>query len=86
MKNILQYLRRTIDVFLIFEGGLELKLKGYTDSSFQSEPNNSKLILGYVFILNDGAMSWKSSKQSIIADSTTKVEYIAANEASKEAI
>ena len=37
MKNILKYLRKTKDVFLVY-GGSELKLEGYTDSSFQSDP------------------------------------------------
>ena len=31
-------------------------------------------------------MSWKSSKQSITADSTTEAEYIAASNAAKEAV
>ena len=38
-----------------------------------------------VFILN-GAVGWKSSKQSIVADSTTEVEYIAASEAAKKVV
>ena len=39
-----------------------------------------------MFILIDGAMSWKSSKQQIVTDSTTELEYIAASEAIKEAV
>ena len=50
MKNILKYLRMTRDMFLIY-GGSDLKLKGYTDSSFQSDSDDSKFISGYVFIL-----------------------------------
>ena len=39
-----------------------------------------------MFTLNDEAVSWKSFKQQIVADSTTEVEYITASEAAKEAI
>nr|GEV01551.1 putative retrotransposon Ty1-copia subclass protein [Tanacetum cinerariifolium] len=41
---------------------------------------------GYVFILNGGAVDWKSAKQSIFATSSTKAEYIATYDASKEAV
>ena len=37
-------------------------------------------------MLNGGAFSWKSSKQSTTADSTTEAEYIAASEAAKEVV
>ena len=85
VKTILKYLRRTKDQFLIY-GDSELKLKGYTDASFASDKDDSKSISGYVFTLNGGAVSWKSSKQPTVADSTTEAEYIAASEAAKEAV
>ena len=40
----------------------------------------------YVFTLGGGAISWRSVKQSSIADSTMEAEYIAASEAAKEAV
>lgn len=40
----------------------------------------------YVFCLNGGAVSWKSSKQETIAASMMKLEYIAASEAAKEVV
>ena len=36
--------------------------------------------------MNGGAVSWKSSKQETIADSTTESKYIATSEAAKEAV
>ena len=83
-KNILKYLRRTKDMFLVYGGDSELVVNGYTDASFQTDRDDSRSQSGYVFILNGGAVSWKSSKQETTADSTTEAEYIAASEAAKE--
>ena len=85
MKNILKYLRRTKDIFLVYRGS-NLKLEGYSDSSFQSDLDDSKSTSGYIFTLNGGAVSWKSFKQQTVADSTTETEYIAASEAAKKAV
>ncbi len=43
--------------------------------------DDRKSIFGLIFICNGGVVSWKSSKQSMTADSTTETEYIAAKEA-----
>ena len=59
---------------------------GYTDSDFQSDREFRKSISGYVFTLGGGAISWRSVKQSSIADSTMEAKYIAASEAAKEAV
>ena len=48
--------------------------------------DDRKSISGFVFTCNGGAVSWKRSKQSITADSTTEAEYIAASDAAKEAV
>ena len=62
IKNILKYLRRTKDLFLIY-GGAELQVCGFTDASFQSDKDDCKSQSCYIFTLNGGAVSWKSSKQ-----------------------
>lgn len=56
------------------------------DASFQTDRDDYKSQAGYVFCLNGGAFSWKSSKQDTTADSTTKAEYMAAAEAAKEGV
>ena len=63
VKNILKYLRRTKDVFLVYGGEEELVVTGYTDASFQTDKDDSKSQSGFVFKVNGGAVSWKSSKQ-----------------------
>ena len=50
VKNILKYLRRTMNLFLIFEDDSELRVEGYTDSDFMSYLDDRKSMLGYVFI------------------------------------
>ena len=86
MKSILKYLRRTKDVFLVFGGDDELIVKGQTDASFQTDKDDSRSQSGFVFWLNGGAVSWKSSKQEIVADSTKEAEHIAASKAAKEVV
>ena len=84
VKTILKYLRNTKDQMLIY-GETDLKLEGFTDSSFESDRDDSKSVSGYVFILNGGAIYWKSSKQGTVADSVCEAEYIAASDMTKEA-
>ncbi|KAJ9535627.1 hypothetical protein OSB04_un001233 [Centaurea solstitialis] len=87
VKNILKYLRRMKDMFLVFGGSEdEISVTGYSDASFQTDKDDFRSQSGYVFTLNGGAISWKSSKQDTIADSTTEAEYIAASDAAKEAV
>ena len=86
VKNILKYLKRTKDMFLVYGGDRELIVNGYVDASFYTDPDDSKSQTGYVFTLNGGAVSWCSSKQSVVAGSTCEAEYIAASEAANEGV
>ena len=71
---------------MVCGGEEELVVTSYTDASFQTDKDDSKSQSGYVFTINGGAVSWKSSKQETVADSTTEAEYIAASEAAKEGV
>ena len=68
-------------MFLVYGGDKELIVYGHVDASFDTDLDDSKSQTGYMFILNGGAVSWCSSKQSVVAGSTCEVEYIAASEA-----
>ena len=62
VKNILKYLRRTKDLFFIY-GRAELQVRGFTYATFQSDKDDCKSQSGYIFTLNGGAVSWKSSNR-----------------------
>lgn len=59
---------------------------GYTDSDFQSDRDSRKSTSGNVFTLGGGTISWRSIKQTCVADSTMEAEYVAVSEATKEAV
>ena len=66
-------------------GGDELIPIGYTNSDFMLDKDSRKSKFGHLFTL-EGPVSWRSIKQKCIADSTTKAEYVATYEATKEAV
>ncbi|KAA0043126.1 gag/pol protein [Cucumis melo var. makuwa] len=71
---------------MLVYGTKDLILTGYTDYDFQTDKDARKSTLGSIFTLNEGAIVWRSLKQSCIADSTMEAKYIAACEAVKKAV
>ena len=51
VKNILKYVKRTKDMFLVYGGDKELIINGYVDASFDTDPDDSKSQIGYVFFI-----------------------------------
>ncbi|GKC66424.1 retrotransposon protein, putative, ty1-copia subclass [Tanacetum coccineum] len=68
VKNILKYLRNTKDMFLVYGGNpsTELRVECYCDAGFETDRDDTKSQTGYVFVLNGGAVDWKSSKQTAV--------------------
>nr|GEW45106.1 hypothetical protein [Tanacetum cinerariifolium] len=75
-----------LSMFLVYGGEEELIVTGYHDASWQTDKDDSRSQSGWIFLLNQGAMTWKSLKQDTVEDFTCESEYIAACEASKKAI
>nr|GEX31948.1 aspartate--tRNA ligase 2, cytoplasmic [Tanacetum cinerariifolium] len=78
----------TKDIFLVYGGDEKRKLRVscYTDVGYLTDADDLKSQTGYVFVLNGGAVDWKSAKQIIFATSSAEAEYIAVFDASKEAL
>ena len=49
-------------MFLVYGGEKELVVNGYVDASFDTDPDDSKSQIGYVFLLNGRVVNWCSSK------------------------
>nr|GEW35309.1 putative retrotransposon protein [Tanacetum cinerariifolium] len=64
----------------------EIWVSCYTDAGYLTDADDLKSQTGYVFVLNGGAVDWKSAKQSIFATSSVEAEYIASFDASNEAV
>jgi hypothetical protein len=85
-KRVLQYLQRTKHHMLTYRRSERLEIVGYTNSDFVGCQDSKKSTTGYIFMLAGGAVSWKSSKQSLIATSTMKAEFISCYQACNQAI
>ena len=85
VKRIYRYLKKTKNYKIIYKKNSNNIIKGFSDSSY-ADCNDRKSTGGYVFIMNDGAISWKSKKQNIVALSSTEAEFIALADCSKEAL
>jgi hypothetical protein len=85
-KQILRYLNGTKDLGLFFKKTDDPSLVGYTDAGYLSDPHNTRSQTGFVFLHGGTAISWKSSKQTLMATSTNHFEIIALFEASRECV
>ena len=63
-----------------------LDIHGFVDADWAGDLDQRRSTSGYVFNLFGCAVSWMSKRQSIVALSTTEVEYMVATHASKEAV
>ncbi|CAL9006214.1 unnamed protein product [Prunus brigantina] len=78
----MRYLKRTMNLGLHYEK-FPAVLEGYSDADWNTLSNDSKATSGYIFNITGGAVSWKSKKQTILAQSTMESEMIALSMASE---
>ncbi|KAA3467574.1 pleiotropic drug resistance protein 3-like [Gossypium australe] len=77
-KRVLRYIKGTLSYGMLFSKAEHLQLVGYTDSDWVGSMDDMKSTSGYVFSLGSAMFCWSSRKQSLVAQSKAKVEYVAA--------
>jgi transposase InsO family protein len=92
VKHVLRYLKGTSDYKLTYgEATTSLKNRtlhfhGFCDSDWGADIDDRRSMTGYVFMLGGGAVSWQSKKQPTVALSSVEAEYMAATQATREAM
>ena len=81
-KPILRYLKGTVDYGLKYDVNQKIKLEDYVDLDWVGSAIDMKRTLGCCFNMGSGVISWFSRKQSYVALSTSKAEYVVACSAS----
>ncbi|GJQ89076.1 zinc finger, CCHC-type containing protein [Tanacetum coccineum] len=84
ITRVLHYLRYSRDYGLHYDRHPAV-IEGYSDANWISDIKDSRSTSGYVFTLGGAAISWKSSKQTVIAKSTMESEFIALDKCGEEA-
>ena len=65
---------------------LGLELVAYSDSTWNSNPDNSRSRSGYVIFFNGCFIEWKSTLQTLVTLSSCEAEYVALNLTAREVL
>jgi hypothetical protein len=82
----MRYLSGTKGKHITYKALEDKAIKGYSHSDWAGDLDTRCSTSGYIFLLNNGPVSWSSKQHRIAALSSTDAKYIAMTEAMKEAL
>ena len=85
-KQIVRYVKGTVDYGIRYSHSQNFKLHGYSDSDWGGSVDDMRSTTGYCFSFGSSVFSWCSKKQDVVAQSTVEAEYVAAIAAMNRAI
>jgi hypothetical protein len=85
-RGVIAYLMATDTIGLRYDGNSPKSLLGFTDADWGGDRTTARSTSGYVFMMNNAAITWSSSLQRTVAHSTGNAEYVALAEAGREAM
>jgi len=69
--------------YAIEYSGFLIVLEGYNDANWTSNLDDTKFTSGSLFTLRGGVITWRSTRQTIIATSTMESDFVALELAGK---
>ena len=86
-KRVLRYLQGSLDTGIIHTAGNKPNLlMSYSDASWASDSETRRSVSGVCLMMNGGIVGWRSKKQTLVADSTTYAEYVAAHSGARDVV
>src|ERR1700720_3777810 len=85
LTQVMVYLGSMKDLWLTFGGRSQKLVEGFCDSNYANQQDRHS-IAGFAYRFRQGAISWSSKKQQVIALSTVEAKYIAQAHTAKEAL
>nr|XP_016495404.1 PREDICTED: uncharacterized mitochondrial protein AtMg00810-like [Nicotiana tabacum] len=73
--HVLRYLKKDITLRIFLSNGPNYTVSAYCDSDWAACPDSRKCVSGYIVLLGDDPISWKSKKQTTVSLSSTEAEY-----------
>jgi hypothetical protein len=83
---ILKYLKGTAELGIRYSPNGSSHINGFADSDWANDPESRKSVSGNVFLLAGGAISWQSSYQPIVSQSSCEAEYISLASTTQQAL
>ena len=89
VKHILRYIQGTMELKLTYRSDglntMSSKLfKGYSDTDHAGDLDTCQSTSGFLIKMGTRVVSWSAKKQTVVADSSTKAEYVSASSAGWE--
>ena len=84
-KKVLRHLQGTKG-YIMYQRSDSLEVISYLDSDFVGCIDSCKSAFGYIFVIVNRAISWRSAKQSLVATSTMEAEFVSLFEASSQRV
>ncbi|KAL8097768.1 hypothetical protein AgCh_030767 [Apium graveolens] len=75
LHHVLHYVHSTAGQGILLQGSSQLTLQAFSDSDWASCPNTRRSVTGYLVLLGNSPISWKSKKQSTVSRSSSEAEY-----------